>query len=362
MKYKSPLHEMAMTTPTQFWNDGCSIPDIQYAMEHGAVGATTNPLIVMQVLKKQWDTHLPIIEKMINENPGATEDEITWEVIEYMAKAGAKQLLPVFEKTRGSAGYISIQTNTKYYRCAEKLVAQALHFKTLAPNIMVKMPVTAAGINAIEEAIFEGVNVNATVSFTVSQALAVAEAMERGLNRREQAGRDNSTMHPVCTIMTGRIEDWLREVMAAQEIIVDPSAIDFSGIAVFKKTYRIYCERNYRARLLVAAYRSHYHWSQFIGGNISMTIPPNWLRQFANSDIECKNRINDAVDPLLVEQLRKHFVDFVRAIEPDGLKPEEFDTFGPACRTLMQFLKGYDDMVAMIRGLMTDRANVRANT
>ena len=92
-----------------------------------------------------------------------------------------------------------------------------------------------------------------------------------------------------------------------------------------------------------------------------MTIPPNWLRQFANSDIECKNRINDDVDPLLIEQLRKHFTDFVRAIESDGLKPEEFDTFGPACRTLMQFLKGYDDMVAMIRGLMTDRANVRAN-
>ena len=345
---------MAMTTPTQFWNDNCSIPDLKFAMEHGAVGATTNPLIVMQVLKKEWDSYAPVIRKMIISMRSASEDDIAWAVNERMAQDGAAQLFPVFEKTNGGAGYISIQTNTKFYRNTEKLVAQALHFKDLAPNIMVKMPVTTAGIAAIEEAIFLGINVNATVSFTVSQALAVAGAVERGLRRREKQGLDNSSMHPVCTIMTGRIEDWLREVTAAQGITVDPAAIDFSGIAVFKNAYRIYRERGYKTRLLVAAYRSHYHWSQFIGGDISMTIPPNWIRQFVNSDIECKKRINDEVDPSYIRQLRKHFKDFVRAYEPDGLKPEEFDSFGPTCRTLTQFLKGYDDMVSMIRGLMIE--------
>ena len=67
---------------------------------------------------------------------------------------------------------------------------QAVHFNGLAPNIQVKIPVTAAGIVAIEEATRLGVNINATVSFTLPQAIAVAEAVERGLDRRAKEGHD----------------------------------------------------------------------------------------------------------------------------------------------------------------------------
>ena len=64
------------------------------------------------------------------------------------------------------------------------MLAQGVHFTTLAPNIIVKFPATAAGIRAIEEATARGVSVNVTVCFTVPQALAAAEAIERGLRRR----------------------------------------------------------------------------------------------------------------------------------------------------------------------------------
>jgi transaldolase len=57
MAYKSPLEEMAKTTPTEFWNDNCSPEDIAYAISHGAVGATTNPVIVGQVLSKDLDKY-----------------------------------------------------------------------------------------------------------------------------------------------------------------------------------------------------------------------------------------------------------------------------------------------------------------
>ncbi|MDR3122010.1 MAG: transaldolase family protein [Clostridiales bacterium] len=350
--YKSVLHEMSMTTPTQFWNDSCSIPELNYAIEHGGVGATTNPVIVGQVLKAELETYVPLIRELIAAMPKATEDDVAWALNERMAQDGAKKLLPVFERTGGKAGFISIQTNAKYYRDAEKMAAQAVHFSGLAPNIMVKIPVTAAGIAAIEEATYEGVNVNATVSFTVPQSIAVAEAIARGLSRRERAGRDNSGLFPVCTIMVGRIEDWLREVMNAENITVDPIAIDMSGVAVFKNAYRIYRERGYHTRLLAAAFRNHYHWSQFIGGDVSMTITHKWIRQFIESDIPCENRMDTPVDPKLVAQLKKHFPDFVRAYEPDGLRIDEFDGFGATRRTLAQFLKGYDDMVAIIRGFI----------
>ncbi|MCL1838339.1 MAG: transaldolase family protein [Propionibacteriaceae bacterium] len=352
MSYKSPLHQMSQTTPTQFWNDNCSLDDLTFAIEHGAVGATTNPVIVGQVLAAELDSYIPLIRELINRNPAATEDDIAWLLNEQMAQDGAELLRPVFVASDGKAGYISIQTNAKYNRDAKLMVDQAVHFAGLADNIMVKLPVTAAGVKAVEESTYRGVNVNATVSFTVAQALAVAEAVERGLARREQEGLDNSKMHPVCTIMVGRVEDFLRDVMNTAGIIVDPNAIDMSGVAVFKRAYAIYQENSYRTRLLAAAIRNHYHWSEFIGGEVSVTIPPVWIRRFVNSDITVVNRMNNPVDQSLLTQLAKHFPAWKQAYEPNGMQPQEFAFFGATKATLNQFLDGYDKMVSIIRPFM----------
>ena len=63
--YKSPLHEMTQTTPTCLWNDSASIQELTYSMEHGAVGATCNPVIVLGVLKKEMDTWRPRIRALM---------------------------------------------------------------------------------------------------------------------------------------------------------------------------------------------------------------------------------------------------------------------------------------------------------
>src|SRR6202158_2225613 len=123
------------------------------------------------------------------------------------------------------------------------MVAQAVEFSQLAPNMIVKIPVTRAGIPAIEEATYRGISINATVCFTLPQCLAVAEACERGLKRREQEGKDISTMGPVCTIMVGRLDDWLKVVAEKQDITIDPGYLEWAGVAVFKKTYRVFQER-----------------------------------------------------------------------------------------------------------------------
>ncbi|MBZ4644514.1 MAG: transaldolase [Petroclostridium sp.] len=351
-QYKSPLHEMASTTPTDFWNDSCSISELQYALEYGAVGATTNPVIVGEVLKKEMHLYKDRIKELIQEMPTATEDDIAWKLNEEMAVAGAKLLYPIYEQTKGQKGRISIQTNTKYYRNAELMTKQAVHFGNLAPNIQVKMPTTKAGIQAFEEATYHGVSINATVCFTVPQALAVAEAVERGLKRREQEGKDTSWMHPVCTIMVGRLDDWLKVVADRDGIIVDPECLEWAGVAAMKNAYRIYKERGYRTQLLAAAYRNHHQWSEFIGADMSLTIPHKWIKRFNHSDITVENRIDKPVDPKIIEQLTKHFPDFNKAYQPDGMTVEEFDTYGALSRTLLQFLAGYDELVRMIRDVM----------
>lgn len=352
LSFKSPLHEMACTTPTDFWNDSCAIEELTYAIEHGAVGATSNPVIVGNVLKQEMHLWEDRIAEIIQQHPDATEDEISWMIIEEAAVKGSKLLLPIFEREKGLKGRLSIQTNPKYYRNAEKMLEQALYFNTLAPNMMVKIPATTAGIKAIEEATYNGVNINATVCFTVPQCIAVAEAVESGLKRRESDGQSIETIRPVCTVMVGRVDDWLREVMNKKSIITDPGYLEWAGVAVAKRAYQIYKERGYRLQVLPAAYRNHMHWSEFIGGDLTMTIPCGWQKKFNASDVLVESRIDLPVRPQIIGALSKHFEDFNRAYEEDGLSIDEFDSYGATARTLRQFLAGYNNLVEMIRDRM----------
>jgi transaldolase len=348
---RSPLHETVATTATDFWNDSCSLEELRYAIENGAVGATSNPTIVGEVLAKEMDSWRGRILELAQSNPTWTEDEVTWRLIEEMAANAAELLLPVFEREPGRKGRLSIQTSPKLYRDPERLVEQALHFDTLGPNMQVKLPATRAGIDAIEEATARGVNINATVSFTVPQALAVAEAVERGLDRRAAAGEDVESMSPVCTIMAGRLDDWLEVAAAKDGVLLTPGHVNWAGIACVKRAYAIYAERGYRTRVLAAAYRHHLHWSELIGGDIVLTIPAKWQRLFNASSIEVVPRFDDPVPAEALESLSQ-LPDFHRAYEPDGMDADEFDAYGATVRTLRTFTQSYQDLVATVRDVI----------
>ena len=349
--YRSPLHKMTCTTPTALWNDSCAVGELAYAIEHGAVGATANPVIATQVLQKELHLWKERIFELIQQMPTATEDEIGWKLVEEMSAKGAELLLPAFQQYRGRYGRLSVQTDPRYYRDVQRIVAQAEHFATLAPNIIVKIPVTAAGIVAIEEATYRGVSINATVSFTVPQAIAVAEAVERGLVRRERAGQDVDTMGPVCTIMVGRIDDWLKVVATRDALAIDRACLDWAGVAVMKRAYALYQERGYRLRLLAAAYRNTMHWTEFVGADMVLTMPYEWQVRFNASGIDPVPRIAAPVDPAIVAQLCR-MGDFVRAYEPHGMTVDEFDRYGASRRTLRQFLGGTAELCGLVRDLM----------
>lgn len=349
---RSPLHETVATTATDVWNDSCSIEELTYAIENGAVGATSNPTIVGEVLAKEMDSWRGRIVEIAETNATWTEDEVTWRLIEEIAAGAAKLLLPVFEREQGRKGRLSIQTSPKLYRDPARLVEQALRFATLAPNMQVKIPATRAGIEAIEEVTAQGVSINATVSFTVPQAIAVAEAVERGLDRRAAAGEDVESMTPVCTLMMGRLDDWLDAAAAKDGVLLTPGSVGWAGIACVKRTYALYRERGYRTRVLGAAYRSHRHWSELIGGDIVLTIPPKWQRLINASSIEVRPRFDDPVPADAIEELERLSPDFRRAYEPGGLSVDEFDGFGATVRTLRQFIASYQDLVATVRDVI----------
>lgn len=343
---------MTQTTPTCLWNDSAALEELRYSLEHGAVGATCNPVIALDVLKQEMHLWKNRIAELIEEMPTATEDEIAWALIEELSATRAALLKDIFDAHRGRNGRLSIQTDPRLYRNVDALVAQACRFSELAPNMIVKISATKAGIAAIEEATARGVSINATVSFTLPQCIAVAEAIERGLNRRERQGLDISTIGSVCTIMVGRLDDWLKVVMEKRNIITDPGYLEWAGVAVFKKAYKIFRERGYRARLLSAAFRNHLHWSELIGGDVVISPPYKWQLRFNASDVLVENRIGTPVDPRIVDELLRKFPDFGQAYNEGGLRIDEFDSFGPTRRTLRQFIEACHEMCAQIRDVM----------
>jgi transaldolase len=276
-----------------------------------------------------------------------------------MSLLAAPLLLPAFEASGGRQGRLSMQTDPTLFRSYDRMLAQGEVFAHLAPNVIVKFPATTVGVRVMEEATYRGVNVNATVSFSVAQALAAGEAVERGLRRREAEGLRVDDMGPVITLMMGRLEDWLRVQTERDGIVADPAALSWSGIAVFKRAYAEFQARGLRARLLGAAIRHHLHWSELIGGDVVITLPAVWQRRFNASSIEVRPRMDDPVDSAVVDELRTRFPDFVRAFEPDGLTPDEFDAFGPTARTLRAFVGSYHELLHQVGDALVPNPDVR---
>jgi transaldolase len=135
--------------------------------------------------------------------------------------------------------------------------------------------------------------------------------------------------------------------------------LNWPGVAVMKKAYGIYQERGYRTRLLAAAYRHHLHWSEFIGGDVILTIPYGWQVLFNASNVEVKERMHIPVRQDLVDELYEKFPDFRMAYDEDGLKVEEFDTYGATVRTLRGFISSYHDLIAVIRDFMLPNPDVK---
>tara|TARA_B100000242_G_scaffold128978_1_gene91063 strand:- start:2666 stop:3733 length:1068 start_codon:yes stop_codon:yes gene_type:complete len=346
--------KMQQTTDSgsDWWNDSNDHVELQHAFDEGAVGATSNPVITFQSVKNHPDLWMPVIDEMILENQQASEDEILWMLIDSVGKKAAKILLPVYEKTNRQKGKLSLQVNPKYYRNADAMFEQGQYLASLAPNIAIKCPALPAGIKAMEMLTAAGITVNATVSFTVPQAVQVAEAIERGLSQAEKNSVDTKDVTPYVTIMVGRIDDHLKRVRDSKNINMDPEIINWASIAIFKNAYRIFKERNYRSKLLAAAFRCDLHWKEIVGGDIIISMPYEWWNKFNASDVDVRHKIDEPVDEKTISLLKENFEDFNKAYDEKGMSENEFESFGASVHTMQTFLEGYDEFVALIRSRM----------
>ncbi len=346
-----PLLTATQSFPTVLWNDSSDLDELRQSISFGGVGATCNPVIAYTTISRHPEVWNPRIHAIAQAHPTWGESAIGWQAVKDMSVEAARLLEPAFAEHAGRNGRLSIQTDPRLHRDAAALADQAEEFHHLAKNIVVKIPATEVGIKAIEEATYRGVSINVTVSFTVAQAVRAAEAIERGLSRREAEGLPIASMGPVVTIMVGRLDDWMKHVVARDRLFIDASALEWAGIAVFKEAYRIFLERGFSSRLLCAAFRNVHHWAQFQGGDVVVSPPFAWQEIINASDYQPVACMDMPVDQHYLDELMR-IPDFVRAFDLDALTESEFASFGPTRATLRQFLDADAKLDALVRDIL----------
>jgi len=347
---QSPSCNMTRMTAlgAPWWNDSCDPSHLAEAVERGAVGATSNPVIVSSVVSEDPDRWLPVIDTLIGDYPTETEEQIAWRLIAEIGRIAAKVLEPVYQRTEGRAGYLCLQVNPRFHPSPDAMVAHGRELAAVAPNIAIKVPATQAGIEAVERLTAHSVAVNVTVSFTVSQAVAAAQAIERGLEKADNP----EAIVPYVTLMEGRIDDHLKRVREAQGVDVDSEVLEWAGVAIFKKTAGLFREKGFRSTLLAAAYRNTQQWSQIIGQDVLQSIPYKTWKGYAQADIEPTLTLDEPIDPAILDTLQSKFEDFNKAYDEGGLAVEAFTGFGPSVHTLNQFITGYEALLAVVRQRM----------
>jgi transaldolase len=350
---KCVLQQMVESTPTGFWNDSCETATLKRAIGWGASGATTNPVIVLECVKadpRRWASEVTQIQ---SQDKTLTEIETAWELIHRMACQAMPILHPVYKKTNGHSGRLTVQVNPKYFTDSEKMIAHALEIAKWGENVAIKIPAVEAGFTAMEELVARGIAVVSTVQFSVSQAIETAEAFERGYRRAQAHGIDITTLPTFAAIMVGRLDDHLRDEQKEKKLPVNSEDIHHAGLAVFKRVSRLFQQRGYRAKPMAAAIRGSYHCMSFVGGDVVVTLPPAWQVFVNGAEEPIIPQAIDLPEPdAKIKILQKHFPDFNSAYEADGIKITDFVKFGSTRKTLRQFIAGYDELLKFVRECM----------
>ena len=202
-------------------------------IEQGVVGVTTNPSIFEQAIANTKDYDGEIAE-MAREGRSAAE---IYEALTLREVGAAADILrPVHDRTRGLDGYVSLEVNPLLASDRDSTVSEAKRlFAALdRPNVMIKIPATPEGVDALEDCIAAGVNVNSTLIFSVAQYASVAEAYVRGLEARALRYLPLAVAS-VASVFVSRVDTAVDKLLAArgETALLGKTAID--GI---RATYR----------------------------------------------------------------------------------------------------------------------------
>ncbi len=328
---------------TRWGNDYAT--GLTHALRRGAVLVTTNPPLIDIARKSNpgvWD---PVRNKLKAEHPDYKTERLCSLMTMQVVLANCREIRPIYEATGGEYGYVSLQVNPKNFTDAQGMVSEAEMLYTQlkrelegTPNVVFKVPATKAGIEVVNKLTEQGIGVNVTVNFAVAQEMAFGEAIERG-----------NAKISFLTLMSGRLDDPIRDELTGIGVDGAIEAAKWGGIAVARRVYDIlYRQRKYKKSfLLQASLRGPWHIDELVTDEqerIFITVFPDKAEEYDSLPRDIRPRMKEDVPAHVLDKLNKSKV-FRQAYQPDGLKIEEFDSYLPVVVTLKAFGKAYDEFL-----------------
>src|SRR5262245_18731257 len=168
-------------------------------------GLTSNPTIFEQAIENSTD-YDEDLKRLAAE--GKTADEIFDALAVDDIRNAANVLAPVFGRTEGKDGYVSIEVAPRLAKDTPSTIREARRLWSTVnrPNLMVKIPATAAGVPAIEQSIADGLNINVTLIFSLKRYDEVMDAYLRGLIRRLESGHKIDRIASVASFFVSRVD------------------------------------------------------------------------------------------------------------------------------------------------------------
>lgn len=176
-------------------------------VEDGLRGVTSNPSIFEKAIGGSTD-YDAAIEALVAANPDMSAKDVFYELAIDDIQRAADMLRPVYETSKAHDGYVSIEVSPDLAMDAQATVEEArkIHAQIDRPNVMIKVPSTRPGLEAIEQLISEGISINATLLFSVKRYQMVAEAFVRGLEKRAQRGDEVKNIASVASFFVSRVD------------------------------------------------------------------------------------------------------------------------------------------------------------
>ncbi len=231
----TPL-ESLVASGTKLWLDSIDPTEVAANRAYGATGATSNPIIVADIIKTgRFDD---LIKAHLRE--GAEDDAIAWKLTDHLVSEAQKVFRPVWEQTRGNDGYVSFELDPllEDVSCtlsvadrSKRYLELGKHWSEGRGNRMIKVPATPAGLGVIEDLCAAGVTVNVTLIFSERQYVAARDAMWRGAQRRKSLDSFKS----VYSIFVSRLDVYTEHHVPE----LSPAAQGMVGIVNAKHIWRL---------------------------------------------------------------------------------------------------------------------------
>jgi len=228
------------------------LPEAFACCESGISGATTNPRLVTSAIldePSQWASRIHVLAR--DQSAAQVQRRIYAEMI----GKGAGLLQNLWQQTCHRQGWLSAQVDAYDIHYAERMVQQGLELARLSPNVMIKVPGSHAGYDAIEQLVAQGCSINNTFCFSVSQFAAGVRAIRLGRATAQRIGRDISGARYVITFMIGRfgVESLLDTQAQALGIHLTPSDKRWAEVAIYQAIQALLRHSQSPARLLMSS-------------------------------------------------------------------------------------------------------------